>query len=382
MREMRQTPIHPLDIGRVHLENNLILSPMAGVNDLPFRLLAHRMGAGLVVTEMVSAKAITFKNRKTTALLATGPGDAPVAAQLFGSDEASMEEAAAYVSALPFDIIDINMGCPVPKIVKNGDGSALMKDIDLAGRVAAAAVRGANGKPVTVKFRAGWDRDHINAVDFGRAMEAAGVSAVAVHGRTREEFYGGHADWSVIGAVKAALSIPVLGNGDIAGGADVAAMYEQTGCDGFLVGRAARGNPWIFSDIRSWFASQTTADFSAGELAGDAGIAAEDTDVSHRAEAGTGSVSMRANALVAGGKDVKVAEKSVSRREIAKTCSWHAHELAKLTGEYAAVREMRKQAAFYTAGCRDSADLRRQINAAEDLAAFDSILAAWAAALP
>ena len=293
---------------------------MAGVNDLPFRLLAKKYGAGLVVTEMVSAKAITYHNKNTVSLLETVEEERPAAVQIFGSEEGPMEEAAAYVASLPFDIVDINMGCPVPKIVNNGDGSALMKDPDKAGRIAAAVVKGVAGRhPVSVKIRAGWDQNQKNAVEVAKALEAAGVSQVSVHGRTREEFYRGHADWSVIGNVKKAVKIPVFGNGDISCPGDVISMYEETGCDGFLIGRAARGNPWIFSG-----------------------------------------------------------REKPGPNEIADTVIWHAEKLAEEKGEYIAVREMRKHAGFYTAGTRDSAALRREINECETMEALISAMRRWA----
>ena len=350
---MAASPIHPIDIGDVHLENNMVLAPMAGVNDLPFRLLSRKYGAGLVVTEMVSAKAITYHNRNTVDLLETEEAERPVSVQLFGSEEASMEEAAAYVSTLPFDIVDINMGCPVPKIVKNGDGSALMREPEKAGRIAAAVVKGVAGRhPVTVKIRAGWGQNEKNAVEVAKVLEAAGVSALAVHGRTREEFYSGRADWSVIADVKKAVSIPVFGNGDITGGADALAMYEETACDGFLIGRAARGNPWIFRNIAEHCTKAESKEYPGG-------------------------VSADPNAIP--GTDFENPYGKPSPEEVAETVIWHAEKLAEEKGEYIAVREMRKQAGFYTAGTRDSAALRRAINECESLDALEALLKQWAA---
>ena len=356
---MASSPIHPIAIGNVHLENNMVLAPMAGVNDLPFRLLSRKYGAGLVVTEMVSAKAITYHNRNTVELLETEPAERPVSVQLFGSEEASMEEAADYVSTLPFDIVDINMGCPVPKIVKNGDGSALMKAPEKAARIAAAVVKGVAGRhPVTVKIRAGWDLNNKNAVEVAKALEAAGVSALAVHGRTREEFYSGRADWSVIADVKKAVSIPVFGNGDISCGADVRTMYEETGCDGFLIGRAARGNPWIFENIVRYCAETEYP----GGVSGNTSVQMDGE--AKNPSAGTGTENPY-------GKP--------SLEEVAETIIWHARKLAEVKDEYIAVREMRKQAGFYTAGTRDSAALRRIINECESLDELEGLLKKWAA---
>ncbi|MEE3481503.1 MAG: tRNA dihydrouridine synthase DusB [Lachnospiraceae bacterium] len=356
---MAASPIHPIDIGDVHLENNMVLAPMAGVNDLPFRLLSRKYGAGLVVTEMVSAKAITYHNRNTVDLLETEEAERPVSVQLFGSEEASMEEAAAYVSTLPFDIVDINMGCPVPKIVKNGDGSALMREPEKAGRIAAAVVKGVAGRhPVTVKIRAGWGQNEKNAVEVAKALEAAGVSALAVHGRTREEFYSGHADWSVIADVKKAVKIPVFGNGDICGGADALAMYEETACDGFLIGRAARGNPWIFQNIEKYCKA-----YPGG--------------VSKHPQILRGMDSENPQTLP--DFDSENPYGKPSPEEVAETVIWHARKLAEVKDEYIAVREMRKQAGFYTAGTRDSAALRRAINECESLDALEALLKQWTA---
>ena len=240
--------IRKLQIGNVTLENNLILAPMAGVTDLPFRLLCKEQGAGLLCMEMVSAKAILYKNKNTEELLTIDPREKPVSLQLFGSDPDIMSEIAKQIEERPFDILDINMGCPVPKIVNNGEGSALMKNPHLAHDILAAMVKAVK-IPVTVKFRAGWDDNNRNAVEIARAVEAAGVSAVAVHGRTRQQFYEGKADWSIIADVKQAVKVPVFGNGDIFTVADGLRMLEQTGCDGLMIGRGADGNPWLFTAL-------------------------------------------------------------------------------------------------------------------------------------
>lgn len=244
--------IRTLQIGNVTLENNLILAPMAGVSDLPFRLLCREQGAGLVCMEMVSAKAILYKNRNTEELLTIDPKEHPVSLQLFGSDPDIISEIAKQIEERPFDILDLNMGCPVPKVVNNGDGSALMKNPRLAGEIIEKTVR-AIKKPLTVKIRKGFDDAHVNAVELAHIAQESGAAAVAVHGRTREQYYAGHADWDIIRQVKEAVSIPVIGNGDIRTPEDVAAMAEQTGCDGYMIARGAEGNPWIFRQILHYF---------------------------------------------------------------------------------------------------------------------------------
>lgn len=324
--------IHPIEIGSLSLKNNLFLAPMAGVNDLPFRRIAVECGAGLVTTEMVSAKAITYKNRNTVDLLKTDEAERPVAVQLFGSEEESMEEAAEFVAHFPFDMIDINMGCPVEKVVKNGDGSALMKDAKKAEKIAAAVVRGVkkSGKdiPVTAKIRAGWDREHINAPEVALALEEAGVSMITVHGRTREEMYRGRADYSVITRVKDAVFIPVIGNGDIRDASDVRRMFLETGCDGFAIGRGARGNPWIFSEIES---------------------------------------------------EILCSEKIArpTPEEVARMVIRHARELSAERGEKRAIQEMRKHASFYTAGLPGSSSLRSRINSCSTLSELKETMSAW-----
>ena len=235
-------------IGSVEMENPFILAPMAGVTDLPFRMLCKEQGAGLLCTEMVSAKAISFHNKNTISLMQIDPSEHPVSMQIFGSEPDLMAEVAKSIEEQPFDILDINMGCPVPKIVNNGEGSALMKNPQLAHDILAAMVKAVK-IPVTVKFRAGWDDNNRNAVEIARAVEAAGVSAVAVHGRTRQQFYEGKADWSIIADVKQAVKVPVFGNGDIFTVADGLRMLEQTGCDGLMIGRGADGNPWLFTAL-------------------------------------------------------------------------------------------------------------------------------------
>lgn len=237
-----------MNIGNIELSAPLALAPMAGITDLPFRLICRRLGCGMTVSEMVSAKGLLYKNVKTTEMLRIDDGERPTAIQLFGSVPAELAEAARMVEASGADMIDFNMGCPVPKIVNNGEGSALMKNPQLAHDILAAMVKTVK-IPVTVKFRAGWDDANRNAVEVARAVEAAGVSAVAVHGRTRQQFYEGKADWSIIADVKQAVKVPVFGNGDIFTVADGLRMLEQTGCDGLMIGRGADGNPWLFTAL-------------------------------------------------------------------------------------------------------------------------------------
>ena len=307
--------IRTLQIGNVTLENNLILAPMAGVSDLPFRLLCREQGAGLVCMEMVSAKAILYKNRNTEELLTIDPKEHPVSLQLFGSDPDIISEIAKQIEERPFDILDLNMGCPVPKVVNNGDGSALMKNPRLAGEIIEKTAR-AIKKPLTVKIRKGFDDAHVNAVELAHIAQESGAAAVAVHGRTREQYYAGHADWDIIRQVKEAVSIPVIGNGDIRTPEDVAAMAEQTGCDGYMIARGAEGNPWIFRQILHYF--------ETGE---------------------------------------HLARPDFS--EVTEMLLRHAKMQIDCKGDYTGIREIRKHAAWYTAGYRNSSKLRGRINEVE-----------------
>ena len=306
-----------LTIGNVTLENNIILAPMAGVTDLPFRLLCKRQGAGMVCMEMVSAKAILYRNRNTEELMRILQEERPVSLQLFGSDPKIMGEIAAQIQERPFDILDINMGCPVPKVVNNGEGSALMKNPKLAQEIIKSVVQ-ASGKPVTVKIRKGFDEEHINAVELAKRAEEAGAAAIAVHGRTREQFYSGKADWEIIAKVKEAVGIPVIGNGDADSPENAVRMLRETGCDGVMVGRAARGNPWIFREINSYLE--------------------------------TGEESAKPTAE----------EKCACILE-------HAALLCEYKGAYTAVREMRKHVSWYTFGYPNSARLRGKINTVESM---------------
>lgn len=321
---MEITQIKQLNIGNVVLPNNLILAPMAGVTDLPFRLLCRELGAGLLCMEMVSAKAILYKNRNTEALLTVDPAEHPVSLQMFGSDPEIMAEIAHRLEERPFDIIDINMGCPVPKIVNNGEGSALMKDLRLAAQII-RKVAHATEKPVTVKFRRGFDDAHVNAVELAKIAEDAGAAAVTVHGRTREQYYSGKADWEIIRQVKEAVSIPVIGNGDLRSAEDVAAMWEQTGCDGFMIGRGAQGNPWIFRQILHCF--QTGKHLPKPDMG-----------------------------------------------EITEMILRHARMLLDYKGDYTGIREIRKHAAWYTAGYPGSSKLREAINRVESLDELRALL--------
>ena len=241
-----------MKIGNVTIDSRLALAPMAGVTDLAFRTICRELGAGYTVTEMVSAKALCYQDQKSLPLLKLGEGEHPAAAQLFGSDEGCMQEAAAIAGEVSgADILDINMGCPVPKVANSGDGSGLMRTPDKAVRVAEAVVRGAGGRPVTVKMRLGWDKGSINCVELARAMEQAGVAAVAVHGRTKSQMYAGRADWDYIRAVKEAVTIPVIANGDIFSAADAVHILKYTGADLAMVGRGCFGNPWLFQQAKA-----------------------------------------------------------------------------------------------------------------------------------
>ncbi len=313
-----------LKIGNVELENNLILAPMAGVTDLPFRLLCKEQGCGLMYTEMVSAKAILYKNRNTGPLMEVRPEEEPVALQLFGSDPEIVSDIAAQVEDGPYAFIDINMGCPVPKIVNNGEGSALMKNPKLVEQILTALVKKVK-KPVTVKFRKGFDDDHINAVEIAKIAESCGVSAVAVHGRTRAQFYSGKADWDIIRQVKEAVKIPVIGNGDIFTPEDAKRMVEETGCDGLMIARGAKGNPWIFS--------RTLHYLETGELLG-----------------------------------------PPSREELKETILRHAQLQIQFKGEYLGLCEMRKHLSWYTVGLPHSSSLRNDVNQTETWEDFYNLI--------
>ena len=316
--------IRPLQVGDVTIDFPVLLAPMAGVTDLPFRTLCHEQGCELAYSEMVSAKAVLYKNRNSGPLLQKGPGEGLLALQLFGSDPEILGRIAAELEDGPYAWIDLNMGCPVPKVVNNGEGSALMKDPARAEAILSSLVRHVK-KPVTVKIRAGFtDRDK-NAVEIARIAESCGVSAIAVHGRTREQYYAGQADWQIIRQVREAVRIPVLGNGDVFTPQDAEHMFAETGCDGILVGRGAKGNPWIFAQIRHYLE--------------------------------TGEVPARPDAA-------KVRE--TIRRHLLMQIEAH--------GEKAGIREMRSHVAWYTAGFPDSSRLRNAVNMAETREAFLALI--------
>lgn len=313
-----------LRIGNVELENNLILAPMAGVTDRPFRKLCREQGCGLLYTEMVSAKAILYHNRNTKELLQVEQEERPIAVQLFGSDPDIVSDMAAQMEDGPYDIIDFNMGCPVPKVVNNGEGSALMKNPRLAEKILSSMVKKVK-KPVTVKIRRGFDENLENGVEIAKLAEQCGVAAVAVHGRTRQQFYSGRADWEIIRKIKEAVKIPVIGNGDVFTPEDAKKMLEQTGCDGIMVARGAQGNPWIFRRIRHYL--------ETGEL-----LAGPD------------------------------------REEICRMILRHAQMQVERKGENLGMKEMRKHIAWYTAGLPHSASVRRECNHVESLEGLGELL--------
>lgn len=306
-----------LTIGNVELKNNVILAPMAGVTDLPFRVLCKEQGAGLLCMEMVSAKAIYYGSKNTEELMKISPAEMPVSLQLFGSDADIMADMAKKIEEKPFAILDINMGCPVPKVVNNGEGSALMKNPKLAEEIITKMVKAVK-KPVTVKIRKGFDEAHLNAVEMAKIAEASGAVAVAVHGRTREQYYAGKADWNCIRAVKEAVKIPVIGNGDVTDALSAERLLKETGCDGVMVGRAAQGNPYIFREIMEYL-------------------------------------------------ETGVIPPKPTPAEVRTTIERHARMQMEEKGEYTGVREMRKHLSWYTVGYPNSAKYRQMINSMETM---------------
>ena len=309
-----------LKIGNVELENNLILAPMAGVTDLPFRVICKKYGnPGLVCNEMVSSKAISYGDEKTLKMLNFEEKERPISMQIFGNDPQIMGETAKKISEIA-DIVDINMGCPAPKVVKNGDGSKLLLDLELAEEIIKEVVLNST-KPVTLKLRKGWDDEHIVAVELCEIAEKCGVDAVIVHGRTRGEFYSGKADWDIIGKVKQSVSIPVIGNGDITSEEEAKNIFEQTGCDGIMIGRASLGNPWIFKKIAYYLETGKKLD-------------------------------------------------EIENYEKAKVIKEHFELLLQEKGEYTATREIRKHISWYVKGMKNATQIRDEINKIETAEEF------------
>lgn len=341
-----------LKIGNMTLPNNIILAPMAGVTDLPFRVLCAEQGAGMVCMEMVSAKALFYHNKNTEELLHIDPREGAVSLQLFGSEPDIVSEMAKRIEERPFSVLDINMGCPVPKVVNNGEGSALMKNPLLAGKIIEKTAR-AISKPVTVKIRRGFDAEHENAVEMAKVAQESGAAAVTVHGRYREQYYRGEADLQCIRAVKEAVRIPVIGNGDVTDGASAKRMLDETGCDGVMIGRAARGNPWIFRQVLAYLAENPGGGMGCGQSA----------------EAGNDAAGC-GNGTVGGGQTAGIPDRGEARQMMLR----HAEMLLLEKGEYTGVREMRKHVAWYTAGYPNSAAMRRAVNEIESYAALKELL--------
>lgn len=320
-----------LQIGSVKTDGILVLGPMAGVTDLPFRCLCKEQGAALIYTEMVSAKGIHYNNKNTKLLLETSEAERPVALQLFGEDATIMSETAKRIEELPFDILDINMGCPVPKVVNNGEGSALMKNPQKAGKIIEAVAK-AIKKPVTIKIRKGFEKDSANAPELAYIAQESGAAAVAVHGRTREQYYSGKADWEIIRRVKETVSIPVIGNGDVFSPTDAERMLSETGCDGIMLARGVQGDPWLFH--------RTNHYLKTGEL---------------------------------------LPKPPLS--ELIDMILRHAKMQLSFKGEYLGVREMRKHVSWYTMGYPHSARLRVLVNAVDSVEELSGLLYRYAEAV-
>lgn len=351
------------NIGNVEINIPVALAPMAGVTDLPYRDICRGFGCGLTCTELISAKAIKYNNRNTDILLKTSQMEHPSMIQLFGSDPAIMGEIAKRVEELDFDIIDLNMGCPVPKVVNNGEGSALMKQPLLAGRIIEEMAKAVK-KPVTVKIRSGFSSSAVNAPEVARIAQESGAAAITVHARTREQYYSGEADRSVIAAVKRSVKIPVIGNGDIRSGEDSLSMMRETGCDGVMIGRAARGNPWIFADVCRVFLREGVVEGNRVknvlQQAGSDGFAQallrQDPLDRHKQSGLSGEMYIP---------------------DLQEKCDMllrHLLDLVDFKGEYVAVREMRKHFGWYMAGERNASALRREVNAAVSVGELERII--------
>ncbi|MBR3263209.1 MAG: tRNA dihydrouridine synthase DusB [Lachnospiraceae bacterium] len=306
---------------------NIILAPMAGITDMPFRALCREQGATFSYTEMISAKALYYKNKNTLPLLQVAKGERPIAVQLFGSEPELLAQEALKLEEGPYDVFDVNMGCPVPKVVNNGEGSALMRDPEKIGQIVSAMTKVLH-KPVTIKIRKGFSADQINAVEVAKRAEDAGAAAIAIHGRTREEYYSGHADYDIIRQVKEAVSIPVMGSGDIYKGKDAKRMLDETGCDAVMIARGARGNPWIFREV------------------------------AHFLETGE-----------------ELPRPSVE--EVKEMILRHARMLIDFCGENMAIRQMRKHAGYYVTGYPDASRIRREVNLCVTFSDLERTLTKW-----
>ena len=315
-----------MKIGSVEC-GNIILAPMAGITDMPFRALCREQGATFSYTEMISAKALYYKNKNTLPLLQVADGERPIAVQLFGSEPELLAQEALKLEEGPYDVFDVNMGCPVPKVVNNGEGSALMRDPVKIGQIVSAMTKVLH-KPVTIKIRKGFSADQINAVEVAKRVEDAGAAAIAIHGRTREEYYSGHADYDIIRQVKEAVSIPVMGSGDIYKGKDAKRMLDETGCDAVMIARGARGNPWIFREV------------------------------AHFLETGE-----------------ELPRPSVE--EVKEMILRHARMLIDFCGENMAIRQMRKHAGYYVTGYPDASRIRREVNLCVTFSDLERTLTKW-----
>ena len=315
-----------MKIGSVEC-GNIILAPMAGITDMPFRALCREQGATFSYTEMISAKALYYKNKNTLPLLQVAKGERPIAVQLFGSEPELLAQEALKLEEGPYDVFDVNMGCPVPKVVNNGEGSALMRDPEKIGQIVSAMTKVLH-KPVTIKIRKGFSADQINAVEVAKRAEDAGAAAIAIHGRTREEYYSGHADYDIIRQVKEAVSIPVMGSGDIYKGKDAKRMLDETGCDAVMIARGARGNPWIFREV------------------------------AHFLETGE-----------------ELPRPSVE--EVKEMILRHARMLIDFCGENMAIRQMRKHAGYYVTGYPDASSIRREVNLCVTFSDLERTLTKW-----